>query len=106
MSSAPQKALRSGRAKVNSEGASLPGTLKKTKRTPSITCSSLGLCTSSVGGRMPTRPNGTALPRPLSTTPVAWAGRRLPYMYMARRAMAVPISTFSLVASSMKPGSA
>ena len=55
---------------------------------------------------MPTRPNGTALPRPLSTTPVALAGRRLPYMYMARRAMAVPISTFSLVASSMKPAGA
>ena len=49
------------------------------------------------------RPTATAMPRPLSTTPRASRGNWLPYMKPARRDMAGPSSTFSLVASSMKP---
>ena len=52
------------------------------------------------------RPQASAFPSPVSTSPVASRGSGLPYMYPARRAMAVPSRMFSLVASSMNPAGA
>ena len=106
INSAPQYARSSGSEKVNSAGASLSGTLWNTKRTPSSSSSCCGRSISSVGARMPIFPKPTALPRPLSTNPVASRASALPYIMPARLAMAMPIRMFSLVASSMKPAGA
>ena len=48
-------------------------------------------------------PRAGCLPRPVSTWPRALRSSGMPYMKLARRPMATPASTFSLVASSTKP---
>ncbi len=88
---------------MSSAGASDSGAYWKTKRTPSSSISCGVRSISTVGGRIVIVPTGTPLPSPVSTWPFASRASAPPYMNIARRPIAVPASTFSLVASSMKP---
>ena len=75
-------------------------------RTPSTTRSSPVWRTVSVGGIRPMEPTETVLPRPEPTAPRSPKASGVPNWYWARRVMALPASTFSATACSMKPSGA
>ncbi|MCY1549609.1 hypothetical protein D9M68_857850 [compost metagenome] len=105
-SSAAHSAFHCGRYISVSAGASVPGAIRNSICTPSMVRVSPVLVIRSVGGTSVSVPCATALPSPASTWPVAERCRLVPYMYWARRLIALPAKTFSLTASSMKPSGA
>ena len=72
-------------------------------RTPSIVIACGVRSTRSVGSTKPSVPTAGALPSPVSTWPRGLRASGMPYMYAALRPIATPASTFSRVASSVKP---
>ncbi len=96
----------SGKWKFISAGASVPGVIWNTTRTPSMTSSVPVALISSVGGMRLTVPSEVVLPRPASTWPRGPAGSSGANMYSARRSIAGPAMTFSLTASARNPSGA
>ncbi|GHC71776.1 hypothetical protein GCM10007079_04490 [Nocardiopsis terrae] len=88
--SAVHSALLSGRWKFISAGASVPGVIWKTNRTPSSTSSWPVRVISRVGGTSPTLPWEVPMPNPMPTRPSGPAPRPKAAKYMPRRIMAVP----------------
>ena len=88
--SAMHSARRSGKRKFISAGASVSGVSWNTMRTPSTVTSWPVWVMSTVGGISVTVPVEVALPRPAPTCPVGPFGSSAPYMYVARRVIALP----------------
>ena len=61
---------------------------------------------STVGGISEIVPSEVVCPRPAPTWPLGPFGSSAPYMYVARRDIALPAKTFSLTACSRKPSGA
>ena len=78
--SAMQRARRSGKWKCISAGASVPGAIWKTMRTPSTTSSSPVVVTSTVGTMSVTDPDDVVWPSPAPTCPRSPRGSDAPYM--------------------------
>ena len=78
--SAMHSARRSGKRKFISAGASVPGVIWKTIRTPSIVSSCPVRVMSTVGAIRPSEPVDVAMPRPVLTWPVGLRSRIAPYM--------------------------
>ena len=78
--SAMHSARWSGNRKFISAGASVPGVIWNSIRTPSTTSSEPVAPTSSVGAIRPKVPSGVVWPSPLPTSPCGPLGRRAPYM--------------------------
>ena len=91
---------------MNSDGASEPLAIWNWMRTPSMVISSPVFLMYCVGGISPGTLLLKANPRPVPSVPLSLAGRPTPYMYWARRDMALPASTFSAMACSMKASGA
>lgn len=88
--SAMQSAAWSGKWMFSSAGASVPGVIWKTIRMPSTVSVWPVRVTSSVGGIRPTEPVDVVWPSPAPIWPRSPFGSAAPYMYAARRAIAVP----------------
>jgi hypothetical protein len=73
-------ARRSGKQKFISAGASVPGVIWKTIRTPSTVSTWPVRVMSTVGAIRPTAPPEVAIPSPVLTCPVGLRSRRAPYM--------------------------
>jgi hypothetical protein len=84
------RAERSGKKKFISLGASVPGVSWKSILTPSTTSRCPVFVTYSVGRTSETVPVLVVCPRPAPTWPAGPLASAAPYMYPARRAMAVP----------------
>ncbi|MCY1273913.1 hypothetical protein D9M69_223720 [compost metagenome] len=89
-SSAAHRAFHCGKYISISDGASVPGAIWNSICTPSMVRLSPVLPTRSVGGISVTVPSDTVLPSPASTCPRGPFGSSGPYMYCARRLMALP----------------
>ncbi|MDT4851332.1 hypothetical protein FQZ97_855100 [compost metagenome] len=89
-----------------SDGASVPGVIWNSSVTPSTVSSWPVRSIRSVGSIRPMLPWEMVWPRPALTLPSALRGSIAPYMYTARRDMALPAMTFSLMACSLKPAGA
>lgn len=74
----------------SSAGASVPGVSWKSIRMPSTVSVCPVRVMSRVGGTRPTEPVEVLWPRPAPIWPRSPLGRAAPYMYAARRAIAVP----------------
>ena len=70
---------------------------------PSIVTKRSASVSSTVGGMRLTWPVEVVRPRPLASISRGATAKRLPYMYCARRPMAMPARTDSSTAASMKP---
>ncbi len=102
--SAMHSARNPGNRKFISAGASVPGVRWNSISTPSMVWVSPVTVTSWVGASKPLDPKiGVPRPSPESTWPRSVRGSSIPYMYNARRFMAVPAITFSLAAASKNP---
>ena len=88
--SATHSARWAGKRKFISAGASVPGVSWNSTVTPSRTSIWPVWVTSWVGAISDTAPFDVAWPRPTPIWPAGPRSRRLPYMYDARRPMAVP----------------
>ncbi|MNE49324.1 hypothetical protein D3C81_1566430 [compost metagenome] len=100
-------ALSCGKYTFISDGASVPGVSWNSNCTPAMSWLSSGWTIRSVGAiRLMVPPIGAPLPIPVSTWPRSVLGTAPPLWYMPRRNIAVPASTFSWIACSMKPSGA
>ena len=95
--------MSSGMYQCISAGASVLGAIWKMKVRPSSCRVSPSFSMRRVGSSRPDVPREVASPSPAPTCPRGEGGSREPYMYWARRLMALPASTFSATAASMKP---